>query len=267
MKGAFMKNLVFCCMILFVFIIGCEKTTSLGNDSKIYGTVLNPDGNPVGDAKILVNFNIDSEYPIEEKNKNSLIDSNNKYKGVDDPPWFETQLYSNFPNPFITITTISFSLGHSCKISLCIEDFDGNKIIDILDEDSLDANLSYVVWWDGKNDENQVIQNGPFKVLLLLEDKVYKDTLFIFKDYSEFSYEDIAPLSISDNSGKFTIRTDNLPLIYIGDQYDENGNPVGDFTVTPYIDIWAFHPEYAPVHIDSLLVESGKDMHVSLSFE
>lgn len=262
-----MKNLVFCCMILMVFIIACEKTTSPGIESKIFGTILDPDGNPVADAKILVNFNIDSEYPIKRENC-ILVNNNNAIKdtvdpGPQDPP---SSIMGNFPNPFTSTTIIVFQLGTYCTISVSIEDNFDNEVKTIIDNQLYPVGENLATW-NGKNNENNVIQNGAYKILLLAEEELYEDTLFIFKDYNEFSYEDIAPLCMSDNSGEFTIQSVDLPLNYVGEQYDEEGCTYSDFSVTPYIDIWAFHPNYDAVHVDSILVESGKDIHVSLSFE
>lgn len=86
------------------------------------------------------------------------------------------------------------------------------------------------------------------------------------KDYNDFSYDKIVPLTTSE-AGHFTLYTQDLPLNYIGDYFDPQGCNPGTFSVTSYIDIWAFHPYYNAVHVDSILVESGKDLHVSLSFE
>ncbi|MDP8226026.1 MAG: hypothetical protein P9L89_00055 [Candidatus Celaenobacter polaris] len=253
-------------MILFVFIVGCEKSTSPGIASKINGTVHDPSGNPVADAKILVNFHIDSEYPIESKDE---IDQfiNKDSKGVDDPPGYDTTVFGNYPNPFSSITTIVFQLGSSCMLSLSIESLRSEEIVRIIDNDSLAAHAMYSVAWDGKNNDNKNIQNGAYKVVLHAGDETCDDSLFIFKDYKDFIYETISPLSTSDAAGHFTIFTQDLPLNYVGDHYDIDGCLVGDFSVTPYIDIWAFHADYAPVHIDSVLIESGHDINVTLTFE
>lgn len=263
-----MKNLVFCCMILMVFIIACEKTTSPGIESKIFGTVLGPDGNPVENAKILVNFHIDSEYPIGSKYQNGQK-INEYYKAINDSivPPINYGLYPNCPNPFSYMTGIWFCLDNASSISLCIEDILDNEIKQLVDGQVCHADLIYSIQWDGKNCDDENIQNGIYEALLITENKEYSDTLFVLMDYSDFSYEDITPLFVSDLSGGFSIQSNDLPLNYIGDQYDENGNPVGEFNVTPYVDIWAFHPNYDAVHVDSMLVESGKDVHVLLEFE
>jgi len=263
-----MKKIVFYCVVLLAIVTGCGKATSPGNDSVIYGTVLDTEGNPVENAKILVNFHIDSDYPIESKFIfDQLIDK--VHKAVDDSiiPPINYGIQQNCPNPFTSITQICFCLENSSIGSLWGEDMLGNEIEILIENQIFISDQSYCINWNGKDNDENNIQNGLYKVLLDTDYESYIDTLFVYKDYTEFIYEYITSLCMSNNSGEFTIQSDDLSLNYVGDQYDENGNPVGDFTVTPYIDIWAFHPDYNAVHIDSLEVKSGKDVHVSLSFE
>lgn len=261
-----MRRIIIFCMILFVFIVGCEKATSPGIQSKIKGTVLDPSGNPIVDAKILVNFNIDCDYPIGRtsgllKKNFTIIDS------IDPgPPIPPTSILGNYPNPFTSTTVIVLQIGSPCTISVWIEDNFDNEVKTIFADQSCQAGYSHVVW-NGKNNDNDNIQNGLYKMLLSAEDEYYCDTLFVFKDYEDFTYDNITPLSTTNAAGHFTIYTHDLPLNYVGDYFDTEGCNPGDFSVTPYIDIWAFHPDYSPVHIDSVLVESGKDMNVSLTFE
>ncbi|MDP8315620.1 MAG: hypothetical protein RAP70_11215 [Candidatus Celaenobacter antarcticus] len=261
-----MKKIVCFCVLLLAIVTGCGQATSPGSTSEIYGTVLDADGNPIENAKILVNFHIDSEYPIGEKFENNLFDLNNEIKGVDDPPMPVFEILGNYPNPFTNSTCIAFSLGINCTISVYIEDNSNQIVKTIIDSQLCSAGITEFNW-NGKDNDNNIIKNGLEKVIFYIEDEIYSHTCFAFLDCNEVFYEDISPLCMSDYSGEFTIQSDDLPLNYVGDQYDENGNPVGDFTVTPYIDIWAFHPDYNAVHVDSIFVESGKDIHVSLSFE
>lgn len=263
-----MRKIIISCMIIFIFIVGCEKATSPGVNSKIQGTVLDPDGNRVADAKILVNFNIDCDYPIGCK---SGMDLNQYINPVPDsvdpgPPIPPTDILGNYPNPFTNSTVIVFQLGTQCTISICIEDNFDNEVKTILDNQSCCAGYSQVAW-NGKNNENNNIQNGLYKIMLSTEDEVYIDSLFIFKDYNEFNYEEITTIYKTNQVGQFTIIIQDLPLNYVGDYFDTEGCNPGSFSVTPYIDIWAFHRDYSPVHIDSLLVESGQVIDVTLTFE
>ena len=274
MKGAFMKKFLFCCIILFVFIVGCERSTSPDVQSKIHGTVLDTNGNPVADAKILVNFNVDCDYPI-----GSMKGMGKKYNytikdsfipGPPPPPPINYGI-QNCPNPFTNLTRISFCLENSGIGSLWIEDFLGEGIDSLINNELFMADEFYSVNWNGENNDDNNIQNGLYIIALSIDTstkkKVYTDSLFIFKDYNEFNYEEITTLYKTNQAGRFTIYTQDLPLYHIGDCYDSDGTHLGDFSVTPYIDIWAFHPDYALVHVDSILIESGKDINVSLSFE
>ncbi len=254
-------------MILFVFIVGCEKATSPGIASKINGTVHDPSGNPVADAKILVNFNIDCDYPIGSKN--GFLKNNFTVRdSVDpDPPIPPTSILGNYPNPFTNSTTIIFQLGSPCTISVWIEDNFYNEVKTILANQSCQAGHGQVVW-NGKNNDNNNFQNGAYKVMLYAKDELFCDTLFVFKDYNDFTYNTTTPLRTTNNAGQFKkIYSQDLPLYYVGDYFDPEGCNLGSFSVTPYIDIWAFHPDYSPVHIDSVLVESGHDINVTLTFE
>ncbi|MCD6328993.1 MAG: hypothetical protein J7M10_01355 [Candidatus Cloacimonetes bacterium] len=262
-----MRKIVCYCVLLLAVIAGCGKATSPGNESKINGTVLDPDGNRVADTKILVNFNIDCDYPIGFKN--GLLKLQNicsDLDSIDDPPWLETKLYKNYPNPFTNATSVNFCLGTTCSISIWIEDMYGDDIKNFLNNEIREHGF-YVIIWNGKNNDNSNFQNGLYKMLLSAEDEYYCDTLFVFKDYNDFIYDDIAPLCLSNDAGQFTIYSQDLSLYYVGDYFDPEGCNPGDFSVTPYIDIWAFHQDYEAVHVDSILVESGHDINITLTFK
>jgi len=119
-------------------------------------------------------------------------------------------------------------LGINCTISVYIEDNSNQIVKTIIDSQLCSAGITEFNW-NGKDNDNNIIKNGLEKVIFYIEDEIYSHTCFAFLDCNEVFYEDISPLCMSDYSGEFTIQSDDLPLNYVGDQYDENGNPVGDF--------------------------------------
>ena len=63
----------------------------------------------------------------------------------------ELKLYSNYPNPFRTITIIYFALMHASKVQIDIMDNAGKKIVTLTDE-MLEAGIQRVPLYRVMND-------------------------------------------------------------------------------------------------------------------
>jgi aminopeptidase N len=77
------------------------------------------------------------------------------------------ELYSNYPNPFNSITHIPFSLDTSGYVTLEIFDLTGRKIKTILDEW---ISGGEIVTWDGTNDTGQWVASGIYIYQIKFED-------------------------------------------------------------------------------------------------
>ena len=173
----------------------------------------------------------------------------------------------NSPNPFRSITTLRFCLENYGYGSIWIEDISKN-VIKILASNLLYYQyVDYCIQWNGKDNDNKEVRSGHYTAVVENDYEQYSREIFLLRDHSTTSYDEIDPLFSTNEHGHFIFYTDELPFDYTGMACDENGNLLGDFSISPYIDIWAFHQDYSPVHIDSLLVESGKNINVSLTFE
>ena len=71
-----------------------------------------------------------------------------------------TQLYSNIPNPFNPLTTISYQVSEPCIVVLEIYNIKGQKIKTLLNE--IKEIGFYDVEWNGKDDNNQSVSSGLY---------------------------------------------------------------------------------------------------------
>ncbi len=73
----------------------------------------------------------------------------------------EISLEQNFPNPFNTGTTISFSLPNQQTVSVEIFNILGQKIKTLLNSEKLSAG-SHRIYWDGTNAQNNTVATGIY---------------------------------------------------------------------------------------------------------
>jgi len=78
------------------------------------------------------------------------------------------RIISNYPNPFNSTTTISFSLNIKSKIRLEIYDILGNKIKTLINDEVLEAQF-YKVIWQGQNNHGVTVASGTYYLFLRSE--------------------------------------------------------------------------------------------------
>ncbi len=79
-------------------------------------------------------------------------------------PYTNFSLAQNFPNPFLpqnSSTTISFSLGEQCFVSMDIYNVKGQKVKELLSNDNL-AQGNHSLAWNGRDDNNKVLASGTY---------------------------------------------------------------------------------------------------------
>ncbi|MDB5105883.1 MAG: Por secretion system C-terminal sorting protein, partial [Fibrobacteres bacterium] len=74
----------------------------------------------------------------------------------------ETELQSNYPNPFNPITTLRFSLKEKLKVSLIIYDGKGRVVRTLVRPDKPMLAGKYRLIWDAKNDRGFEVPSGQY---------------------------------------------------------------------------------------------------------
>lgn len=98
---------------------------------------------------------------------------NNNYVKVDNlTKSKEYNLYSNYPNPFNSMTTIVYELPIKARLNLTIYNLKGEKIKTLLDEDKHAG--TYTTNWNGKDDYGKDVPSGLY--LCNLRSKNYNKT-------------------------------------------------------------------------------------------
>lgn len=69
-------------------------------------------------------------------------------------------LHQNYPNPFNPLTTIDYEIQQPGRVKLEIYNTLGQLIRKLVDEEKLAGN--YSVFWDGKNDYNELVTSGTY---------------------------------------------------------------------------------------------------------
>lgn len=79
---------------------------------------------------------------------------------VSSPPLNHNTLYQNHPNPFADITTISFHLKATSKVSINIYDIVGKKVNTLIDQD-MESGL-HQIKWNRKDQIGNTVPNGVY---------------------------------------------------------------------------------------------------------
>jgi len=106
------------------------------------------------DNGIYEDYNV---YLIKTNEMGLVTSVENKYYS-EVPNWFA--LYSNYPNPFNSTTSIRYDLQQFSKVSLIIYDLLGQEIIQLVNK--YENPGSYVVHWDGKDSSGKELSSGLY---------------------------------------------------------------------------------------------------------
>jgi hypothetical protein len=74
----------------------------------------------------------------------------------------ETELGSNYPNPFNPVTTLRFSLKEKLKVSLVIYDAKGKLVRTLIRPDKPMGAGKYRLTWDAKNESGLEVPSGQY---------------------------------------------------------------------------------------------------------
>jgi len=75
----------------------------------------------------------------------------------------QTKLNGNYPNPFNPSTTISYQIAEGMNVDLIVYDLKGAEVKTLVSSFQEDGN--YTAVWDGRNNDNQQVSSGSYKVV------------------------------------------------------------------------------------------------------
>ena len=75
----------------------------------------------------------------------------------------QTKLNGNYPNPFNPTTNISYQLSEGMNVDLIVYDLKGAEVRTLVSSFQEDGN--YTAMWDGRNNDNQQVSSGSYKVV------------------------------------------------------------------------------------------------------
>lgn len=116
-------------------------------------------------SEIAIRFHFTSDASVEEEgiyidDFNVFVSSTELSVSQDIEIAPADRLHPNYPNPFNTETTISFTIVADGTVKLDIYNILGQKIRTLIN-DEMPAGVHYVVW-DGKNNHNQTVGSGVY---------------------------------------------------------------------------------------------------------
>jgi len=213
-------------------LAGCSDTTGPQPDDDIRGQVVDAQGDPVTDARIVLQF----EYPGPV--------------GSDKPE-----------------TAIEFGLPESGPVKFWVSSYcDGDTVRMIIDGE-LPSGV-HVARWDGLDDNQRIVPDGVYRYHLITESGEQTAAFPLFHlGYGDLLDEGLAPHAVVDDQGRFTLDTSCLGFGFTYDILDVYGGPIGTATISRRIRVWAYS-ETAGTYVASREVtvdpETGIDVELTL---
>lgn len=204
-------------MILMSFLavaclVACDDSTGPEpTDSTLRGQVVNTLGEPVAGATVVLQYEVD-------------------------PP-----IGSAFDKP---ATTIQFDLPETGPVTLWISSFcDGDTVRMILDGELPPG--QHAVVWDGEDDAGRTMPDGVYWYHVVWADgENTQPMILLHLGYGDLAEDAVlAPLVVTDTQGRFALSQTCLPLDFVHEALDEEGEHLTTYTVTRSVRVWAYDPQ------------------------
>jgi hypothetical protein len=252
----FIKKMAFM-FILASFLFSCKKdTTGFSNEFFLSGNVKESgSGNSISGVDIHFTFLkiIHYDRPLSKtiQPQNSILDSGIK-------------LYQNYPNPFNPTTQISFSLPTPTALRLEIFAWPNYKFIKTLKDDTLNTG-TYVIRWDGTNEDSLFVTNGIYAFRLTTPDTVIEKKMVLHMESPEYiKSKSCIPIVSTNSEGKFSINSCELPPIGFSVlMTDAYGNETGAAVVSDTFNIILLKDGYSN-QIQPFKMNMNKNIHLDL---
>jgi hypothetical protein len=134
-----------------------------GINSKTMAGNLVPKNKPEALRKLMVEWKNDFGGLVTATEKEEIIKYSEKLDGV--------ALFQNFPNPFISSTTIVYQIGKSSHVSIKIFNILGQEILPL--ENAQKAIGTHKIEWNGMNLHHEKVEKGTYFCCLNVDGKTY----------------------------------------------------------------------------------------------
>lgn len=198
--------------------IGCsDSDDEQSKDPGIHGLVLDNNDDPVADAGIHLSQFLTAS------------------PGVAQPasPLQDDALGQNYPNPFVTITTIPYSVSFRNNVRLIIYDWQGEvEYVELLNETHDPGHYNYI--WNGKNGDGQSLPNGVYRCEMRAGN--FQQDRLICLDRPLADLSNVQPYILSDGNGAFFLDAAiHLPFGEAIDLTNASNENLGTATLAPEI--------------------------------
>lgn len=207
--------------LLVLLLVTCN---SHEDNSAIRGYVKDSNGNPIQNAKIVLNLS----WPI----------SSGK-------------------------TTIQYMLPQASPVKLWVEEECSGDTVRVL-VDANQTEGSYSIYWDGRNGDGLVIKDGLYHFHYDTDSLVNSFAHINVVDYEVRSFDEIEPYTYSDDDGYFEIDQSCLPFGYEENYTDVNGNITGKMVVPRSIVVRALQSDLLRGASDTLRVDQSDGVETTI---
>lgn len=205
-----------------LFIFSCSDSTCPDQKIGIEGRVVDANGNPIADARIMLTYNLED---------------------ILDRP----------------TTVFSFNVPEDTEVKFWITQHNVADTLIVLLDSELTAGY-HSVTWDSKDTNGIMVMSNFYDYHLKIDEETTTRKYLLNQYYHNIggvAVQGYEPNAITDDSGKFKIDLDNLPFSYSDNELNmcnEDGEFIGIKKVSREVNIWALHENYNYVLIDSVLI-------------
>ena len=194
-------GLIFCLTICLTFF-QCKNSTEPNEDKKdpgLYITVKGTNGQPLENIGVHI---FDDSYLDQGGTLANKMLGNNKISSND--------LAQNYPNPFSISTTIRYHIQSLGNLLIQVKNYKNDEVVRTLINSQSEIG-DWIVVWDGKNNDGQLVANDVYKYDMIIDDFV--DSNYCFKNEMNLEkLNETIPLFKTNKDGLIIINFDDLPI-------------------------------------------------------
>ena len=220
------------------FLISCQTATDPQQQPVLTGTVLDPQGNPVSDAMVELEYYLAGSSSLT-KPKLSQVN-----------------------------IIIRFAVSQAGPVKVWISRYAKDDTVRVLKNETAMAG-NYMLLWDGRDQAGMRVINQIYQSHIAYNGEITTGNLLVNTGYSgDEDPDSTACYTVTDGEGKFEVASEDIACVQNVDipQTDESGNKLGMVKLSSEIRVWVLHHAHGITVSQKLIFKENVPTEVVLHY-
>lgn len=163
-------------------------------------------------------------------------------------------------------TVIRFQMPAAAEATVWVSGFCEDDTVRMVVQDSLPAG-DYAVAWNGLDDEGRLVPDGVYWLQVRTPTRHESNAaLLLHLGYGDVTVATaVAAPARTDDDGRYRLGQECLPFGFAFPALDENGDPLGSYTVNRRVRVWAVQATAGIGHTDWLDVDAERGLAADIA--